>query len=87
MNPKCTHCELTYLKEPGYFLGAMVASYFIGGALIIPTLVCLLLIWPTPIETVLAAGALQTLCLHPLLYRYSRLIWLHVETRLTQKLN
>ena len=43
MHEKCTHCNLRYESEPGFWWGAMYIGYaFSSGALLIVTGLCLL---------------------------------------------
>jgi uncharacterized protein (DUF983 family) len=80
MNPSCPVCGLSFEREEGYFLGAMYVSYglsvcFLGlgtlvGALVLPewnlSLVCLLV-------------TILYLPLVPLVFRYSRVIWIYFD--------
>src|SRR2546423_1995182 len=81
MNDTCPVCGHRFEREPGYFLGAMYASYFMG----IPTLLVLtgLLKWlvvPSwEWHWVVLTAALPFLVLVPTLFRYSRMIWLHMD--------
>ena len=81
MNQTCPACGHRFEREPGYFLGAMYASYFIS----IPTLVLLtvLLKWlvlPSwEWQWVALLAEVPFLLLVPTLFRYSRMIWLHLD--------
>jgi uncharacterized protein (DUF983 family) len=80
MNPSCPVCGLLFEREEGYFLGAMYISYgisvfFLGlgtlaGTLLLPRwdvfLVCLL-------------ATVVYLPLVPLVFRYSRVIWIYFD--------
>jgi len=80
MNPCCPVCGLSFEREEGYFLGAMYISYalsvsFLGlgtlaGAVLLPgwnlSLVCLL-------------ATIVYLPLVPMVFRYSRVIWIHFD--------
>jgi uncharacterized protein (DUF983 family) len=86
MNVTCPSCEFKFEREPGYFLGAMLVGYFLGVFSVIPTLVICHFVFklddlPT---TCIAVG--QIVILQPLLFRYSRLVWLHVEQSMTKSL-
>ena len=86
MNRACSECGRVFEKEPGYFLGASVAAYFIGAFSLVPTLVICLLILKLDIVPTLAIGTTQMLILTPFLWRFSRLVWLYAERRMTQRL-
>ena len=81
MNDTCPSCHLKFEREPGYFTGAMYISY----ALAVPPLTALTAIftywllpdWPLH-EVILLAAVLFT-PLIPMLFRYSRIIWIHLD--------
>ena len=81
MNQSCPVCGHRFEREPGYFLGAMYASYFIS----IPTLVLLtvLLKWLVlqswEWQWVALLAEVPFLLLVPTLFRYARMIWLHLD--------
>ena len=84
MNPSCPLCEEVFEKESGYFVGAMIASYFLGVFLALPVL--LLSIFRFDLEAVWAIALCigQTLLMQPFLFRYSRILWIQLEARLTR---
>lgn len=87
MNVRCTICSNAFEKESGYFLGAIVFAYLIGVFSLIPTLIFSLLIEQYSLEKTIILGTTQILIMHPILHRFSKLTWLHIETRLTQHLD
>jgi|GEM_PF-4314640 len=50
MNTRCLNCNLTFEKESGYFLGALVFAYFIGAFSLIPTLIILAIALKTKLK-------------------------------------
>lgn len=80
MHERCPHCETVFRREGGYFLGALYYSYGMGCILLIPLGV---LSWnsdiPIPVIGILAM--IQTALFSPLLFRYSRVLWLHMDQR------
>lgn len=80
MNDDCPVCGLHFEREPGYFLGAMYFSYVLS--LVIMGLFMLVgaLLWPSLDLglVVLLAGAAY-LPFVPLVFRYSRVAWLHFD--------
>ena len=72
----CTRCQLQYEREPGYFLGAMYISYGMAMLLSVPLLVPVIL-GGLSIHTFLLVLLLLLFLLSPLLFRYSRILWLH----------
>ena len=83
MNERCPSCGTRFEREPGYFVGAMYISY----AIAVPILAGLTAIlsyglfpdWP--LGLVLVPAVLAFLPLVPLIYRYSRILWIHLDRR------
>ncbi|HWO73121.1 MAG TPA: DUF983 domain-containing protein [Dehalococcoidia bacterium] len=78
----CPVCGLRYLRESGYFLGAMYVSYGLGVLTILPVAVALAIVVEWPLWAVLTVMFAQTLVSMPVFFRYSRIIWLHVDQML-----
>jgi uncharacterized protein (DUF983 family) len=79
MNETCPVCGLRFEREIGYWTGAMVASYAIG----IPVLALIFLaVWLTMqwdfLVVLLVADALFFVAA-PFVWRYSRIVWLHLD--------
>lgn len=80
MNDKCPTCGLTFEREPGYFLGAMYISY--GMSVGVMGLFMLIghLLWPeVDLGWMVLGAAVVYLPLVPLVFRYSRVIWIHFD--------
>jgi hypothetical protein len=80
MHPACPVCRYVFEREPGYFVGAMYVSY----ALAVPTLVLLAVLvhWLVPSWSglsLLGATLLLFLPLVPVIFRYSRAMWAHLD--------
>ncbi|MFZ9594527.1 MAG: hypothetical protein ACO3A2_00420 [Bdellovibrionia bacterium] len=86
MPSSCVGCGFLFEKEPGYFLGSVIAAYFIGAFCLVPTLI-LLFFW-LKLEPVWIVfwGVVQIAVSHPFLFHISRLTWLYVENQMTQTL-
>jgi uncharacterized protein (DUF983 family) len=76
-NTHCPICGIKYEREPGYFTMAMYVSYAIGIVLFVPPTIFLVAI-KAPNLTY-AGLAFAVVCLSPLIFRYSRVIWLHID--------
>jgi len=76
----CPACGLAFQREEGYFLGAMYVSYVLGAVLVAAVFFSASALWPAvpPITLCLwiFAGYIP---LMPLVYRYSRIIWMHFD--------
>jgi uncharacterized protein (DUF983 family) len=83
ISERCPVCDLQFEREPGYFVAAMYISY----ALAVPVVALLALAvhlafaaWP--VEAVIGAAALLSLPLAPSLFRYSRVLWMHLDRKI-----
>jgi uncharacterized protein (DUF983 family) len=80
MHERCPVCDLRFEREPGYFYGAMYFSYALA---IVTTLYWVpLLILGAPLWLVIGLPSLHLLLQTPLAFRYSRVLWLHLDHRL-----
>jgi heme/copper-type cytochrome/quinol oxidase subunit 4 len=79
MNQACPVCGLPFLREAGYFLGAMYISYGLGVLTVLPVAVLLAIVVEWPLAVVLVIACVQTLASVPFFLRYSRAIWLHLD--------
>ena len=79
MRRTCPSCQLEYEREQGYFLGAMYISYGMALALSVPMVLCLMVFWNFSINEFLLVLLLTLALLSPLLLRYSRILWMHID--------
>jgi uncharacterized protein (DUF983 family) len=87
MNETCPSCGWKFEREPGYFLGALISGYFLSAFSVVPTLVMGHFVFNLEILPVVAIAVAQVIVMQPLIYRYARLIWLHVEQNMTRNLD
>lgn len=81
MKEHCSHCQLKYERENGFFYGAMYVSYALMSAILIIAFVSDLL-WVHLDAIVLATSITSAmLLLFPLVYRWARIIWLNFFVR------
>ena len=84
MHETCPECGYQFGREPGYFTGAMFASY----TLAVPVLfVIFMVLWnffsnTLPLTFNLFVTFVAFLPFAPIIFRYSRVIWMHVDYRL-----
>lgn len=79
MHEHCSNCGYKYEKEPGYWYGAMYASY--GLTVAMSVAVFILTYWIYPAATVsiyIGVICLVILILAPVTFRASRLIWMNL---------
>jgi uncharacterized protein (DUF983 family) len=79
MYASCDVCGLKFERESGYFVGAMYVSYGLGVFTVLPVSMLLVLLAGWDLWPVMAVMLVQTLVSMPLFYRYSRIIWIHVD--------
>lgn len=79
MNDACSVCGLRFMREPGYFLGAMYVSYGLGVLTVLPVSIVLAVVVEWPLWVVLTIMVVQTLVSVPLFLRFSRVLWLHLD--------
>jgi uncharacterized protein (DUF983 family) len=78
---RCSSCKLIYEMEQGFWYGAMYISYAFGVIISIPLVIILLS--KTSLEIFQITGVIFCVLfvLSPLLFRYSRSVWLHIFIR------
>jgi len=80
MNSQCPVCGLVFEREEGYFLGAMYISYSLSVAFLgLGTLVGSLLFPQWDLSLLCLLATLVYLPLVPLVFRYSRVMWIHFD--------
>jgi uncharacterized protein (DUF983 family) len=83
---RCSVCGHDFHPEPGFYLGAMAISYLLTAMLTIPPMIVLKL---TNVDTLvlIAFPLVEFIFLGSFLMVYSRVIWLHLEYRMTSRLD
>ena len=79
MNEPCPVCRLWFEREPGYWTGAMVASYALGVPILALLVLGVWLVTRWDIVWALTLGDALFLVLAPFVWRYSRVAWLHFD--------
>ncbi len=78
MPEKCTHCDQTFRIEPGFWIGALWASYPIIILIEIPFLLTAIY-WQNDHVWIVFVGMLLAFILFfPLMLRLGRSIWIHL---------
>ena len=79
MHEKCSVCDQTFEPEPGFYYGAMFVSYAFSVAITFSSIFVLYVFFGDPdfwVYLAVITGAV--LLLWPLMFRYSRSIFLHL---------
>jgi uncharacterized protein (DUF983 family) len=79
LNDECSICGLRFLRESGYYLGAMYVSYGLGVLTVLPVALFLAVIADWPLPYVFAVMIVQTLVSMLLFLRLSRTVWLYAD--------
>jgi uncharacterized protein (DUF983 family) len=80
MNERCPECGLKFEREQGYFVGAMYISYLIAVVLITVLFWLVSALMPdTTFNMALTLAVVLFLPFVPMVFRYSRIIWMHVD--------
>ena len=72
----CPTCALVFEREPGYFTGAMYASYALGIFGTAPVWFAML-VKGQPLAAILVVSTVLVVLLMPVFFHYSRVMWLH----------
>jgi hypothetical protein len=79
MNQVCPKCGLVFEREPGYFTGAMVVSYVLAVPALGAIVIALMTVGGLSAVPALLIGDVAYLALVPFIFRYSRVVWLHLD--------
>lgn len=86
INAQCPHCGVTYAKDPSFFYGAMYVSYSLNVALFLASAFILYQLFePKSSNTYMIAIILEVILLYPLIFRYSRILFLYTFGSLRYK--
>ena len=78
---QCPHCGVRYEREHGFYLNSMLIAYTLGFLIVLPS--AFYLFWiDASIPFFSVAIIIETILLWPLIFRYSRVIWMHVDQML-----
>jgi uncharacterized protein (DUF983 family) len=81
MNTKCSNCDLDFIQEPGFYLGAMYVSYFISSfILLFSALFTMVFLEKNLSETLIIMFIIAILIL-PYTLRISRTLWLLIAQK------
>ena len=78
MNERCPHCNVRLEPEPGFYQGAMYVGYGITvGCLLLISVILYVLVNPSSEWTYIITNIVFMICIAPLNYRYSRILYLY----------
>jgi hypothetical protein len=79
MNAACPVCGFVFDRESGYFAGAMVISYALAVPILAGLVIALITVGGLDVVVALIIGNTAYLVLVPFIFRYSRVVWLHLD--------
>lgn len=79
MNWFCPVCELRFVREPGYTTVAIEVSYLFSVPILILLTAVVWLATSWPIHWAAGAAAVAYLPLSLVVFRYSRVLWIHFD--------
>lgn len=83
---KCQHCGYNFHPEPGFYLGAMAVGFLLTAILTIPPMV-ILKILDVDINILMSFPLIEFIFVGTFLMFYCRILWLHLEYRMTERLD
>jgi uncharacterized protein (DUF983 family) len=79
MNLECSHCGMVFMREQGYFIGAIYVNVIVTESLIFFTYLACLLLLPAADQTIYTILFAMALIIPLLLNRHARSIWLSFD--------
>ncbi|MBY0471974.1 hypothetical protein K2X30_12480 [bacterium] len=86
IRPKCTVCNYNFHPEPGFYLGAMMVGFLLTAMVTVPPMVFLKFMGVDR-SILILFPFLEFLFVGTLIFFYSRVFWLHLEYRMTHRLD
>ena len=81
----CLVCGYSFYPEPGFYLGAMVVGFFATAVLTIPPVIVLKFL-DVELWVLLGFPFFEFIFVGSFLIFYCRILWLHLEYRITSQL-
>ncbi len=79
MCARCSICDLTFEREPGYFLGSMYISYFLEVLIMAPIAALLWALTGWGITKIIIGAVLLFLPLAPTITLFARVLWIYLD--------
>ena len=86
IRPLCTHCGYDFYPEPGFYMGAMAVGFLLTAILTVPPMIILKLM-NVEMNLLLVFPFIEFFFIGTFLIFYSRILWLHLEYRMTDRLD
>ena len=86
IRPRCLICNYNFYPEPGFYMGAMAVGFLIAAMTTIPPMIFLKVL-NVDMNILLAFPFVEFLFVGTFLVFYCRILWLHLEYRMTSRLD
>jgi uncharacterized protein (DUF983 family) len=87
MHENCSHCELKYELEPGFFQGAMYVSYGLGVAQSVALLIFYWIVFEFDPLWFFIINTVALIVMAPILFRMARAIYLNLFVKYRKDLS
>jgi uncharacterized protein (DUF983 family) len=84
MNENCPSCGHHFEREEGFFMGSIILSYFASTLSILPIMLLAIFKYEADLIWSLVVSSVVALITFPVIYRYSKIAWIHIEEDLYQ---
>lgn len=78
MHETCPVCGIAFEREHGFFMMAIFIGYILGFVAVVPVLIILYLL-DASVPAFFVISAVTLIPLSPFIFRYSRVLWLHLD--------
>ena len=78
MHDHCPVCGVKYERETGYFMNSIFIGYVMAFLVIVPVLLFLYFSGASALSYTVAVSLILAV-LSPLIFRYARVIWMHMD--------
>ena len=86
IRPRCQVCDYNFYPEPGFYLGAIAVSFLLTAIFTIPPTIALKF-FEVDLEILIFFPFFEFLILGTFLMFYCKIIWLHLEYTMTDRLH
>lgn len=83
---RCPYCDYDFHPEPGFYVGAIAVGFLLSAIATIPPMIVLKVL-DVDIGLLIAFPFLEFLFVGTFLMIYCRIIWLHLQFRMTARLD
>lgn len=85
MPKHCPVCNQAYYPQPGFYFGAMYVSYVMSVMISVVAVISMWWFFDLGIYTLVLANAVLLILLMPVIYRYSRVLWIHMAVHFSKE--